>query len=118
MSRIRQYHQGICAGDIDVVKQFLKIYPDMINTRDSIGNTGLVNALKNKHSKISHLLIKNGADISAADEEGSTPMMLAAMNHDFSVCNVLARYKYENKFHDLCGCELIAQNRYTKTQFY
>jgi ankyrin repeat protein len=55
-------HSAAKKGDLAAVKDLIKTYPQLINSRDLDGKTPLHFAAENNHLEIAHLLIDNGAD--------------------------------------------------------
>ncbi|MDQ1355397.1 MAG: hypothetical protein QG657_5707 [Acidobacteriota bacterium] len=58
-------HSTTKKGDPAAVKDLIKTYPQLINSRDLDGKTPLHYAAENNHLEIAHLLIDNGADVNA-----------------------------------------------------
>ena len=69
-------------GDISYVKKLIEVDID-------VKNKGLLQASRYGHVDIIELLLKNGADIEATNEYGSTPLVLAACWHNISVVKLL-----------------------------
>ncbi|XP_014231413.2 ankyrin-1-like [Trichogramma pretiosum] len=65
--------------DVDLAEFFFKFNGDIaqavqVNARDKLGNSPLLFALDNGHKDVAELLLRNGANSSLANEEGSTPL--------------------------------------------
>lgn len=56
-------HSAAKKGDLAAVKDLIKTYPQLINSRDLDGKTPLHYAAENNRLEIAHLLIDNGADV-------------------------------------------------------
>ena len=83
------------SNDINTIKLLLTHYPeyvDIYNT-DYFGETPLFNATETKNYEISSLLLKNGADVNAANfEDKTTPLMNCSFNNDNKTTNLLLQY--------------------------
>ena len=62
------------SGDIEAVKQHLADETDIEKKCTVCGSTALGHAAKHGHNEIAELLIENGANVNAKDEEGETPL--------------------------------------------
>lgn len=58
-------HSAAKKGDLAAVKDLIKTYPQLINSRDLDGKTPLHHAAENNHLEIANLLIENGAAVNA-----------------------------------------------------
>lgn len=71
-------------GDIDFVSEALKNNKYLANTKNKYGKTALMRAASEGQKNIVKLLIDNGADVNAFDENKATPLMWAiGDNRDF-----------------------------------
>jgi ankyrin repeat protein len=62
-----------------------------VNARERLyGRTALMIAAAEGHAAIVHLLIEAGSDVSALDEEGSSPLSLARANGYLDVAAAIA----------------------------
>lgn len=53
-----------------------------VNSRDSLGNTPLMNALDNKYYNMVNFLLENGADVNICDENGQNALHRACLNYN------------------------------------
>lgn len=67
------------SGDVESVKFFSKAGVDVVNQKNVGGATALHIASRTGNVEIAKILIDSGANINAADNEGWTPLMRAAM---------------------------------------
>jgi len=58
---ISDFHQAVIKGDLDGVQKYISQSKELINTKDSKGNTSLILAAREGHLKMCELLIKAGA---------------------------------------------------------
>ena len=70
---------AVTSGDISGVKFFVKSGADVVNQKNIGGATPLLLACREGNLEIAKILIDNGANINAADNEGWTPLMRAAL---------------------------------------
>lgn len=69
--------------------QEMPIIPQNINERDPLGNTALISAVKIGRPKLVVELIKHGADVNVAKEDGTTALTLAIINGDAEIAGLL-----------------------------
>jgi CHAT domain-containing protein/ankyrin repeat protein len=80
-------------GQLEAVK-FLLGRGANINARHTTDKgTPLLYAIQEFHSVVTDYLINNGANVNAADNNGATPMVYAALNDDFETCIKLWKHK-------------------------
>lgn len=60
-------------------------YSHDINARAEYGHTALLTAALDRRTEIAKLLIAHGADVNAADQGGTTPLIACAPDHDYPV---------------------------------
>jgi ankyrin repeat protein len=77
-SRHLNLYEAAESGDIEAVKQHLADGTDIELKCTGCGSTALGHAAKEGHKEIAELLVENGADVSAKDEDGWTPLFYAA----------------------------------------
>ncbi len=71
-------HDAASAGDAAKVTSLLDADATALNARDDKGYTPLLDALNHSKLDVAALLIKRGADVSIAGNDGATPLMAAA----------------------------------------
>lgn len=69
-------------GDIDFVREALKNNKSLANASEKGNYTALIRASKNGHTNVAKLLIDNGANVNAMDENGGTPLTWAVGDLD------------------------------------
>ncbi len=70
---------AVISGDVDGVKFFAKSGAELVNQKNIGGATPLLLACREGNLEIVKILIDNGANINATDNEGWTPLMRAAL---------------------------------------
>jgi len=88
-SRHLNLYEAAESGDIEAVKQHLADGTDIELKCTGCGSTALGHAAKNGHKEIAELLVENGADVSAKDEDGWTPLFYAAGGGKKEVVEIL-----------------------------
>lgn len=69
--------QVALSGNISAAKELLKRDSNLVSRKDEFGRTALHFAAVAGHTNIVELLVGNGADINAKNNDGHTPLMLA-----------------------------------------
>jgi ankyrin repeat protein len=69
-------------GDFNVVKTLLESEPELANAVFAENSTPLHVAMLCNHKEIVRLLISNGADVNAKDDNGYTPLFAATLDHE------------------------------------
>ncbi len=80
---------AVISGDIDGVKFFAKSGAELVNQKNIGGATPLLLACREGNLEIAKILIDNGANINATDNEGWTPLMRAALAGKKDVVDLL-----------------------------
>ena len=65
-------------GDLDQVRAILDAHPEAVRETDEYGFTALHGVVGEEHVEMAQLLIDRGADVNAANDDGITPLHLAA----------------------------------------
>jgi ankyrin repeat protein len=74
MSFVSEFLDAAAVGDTVSVKKMLKGDPALAKACDDMGFTALHNAVGEDYPQLVKLLIEAGADVSAANDEGMTPL--------------------------------------------
>ncbi len=82
-------------GQIDNIRQALKLGARINVTHATMGDTPLLFAIKLGHSEAAKLLLKKGADPLKADINGMTPLMYAFYFDQPEVAQELLKYEYD-----------------------
>jgi hypothetical protein len=77
VSTAGEIHDFVTAGNLAGIESLLAEDPDLVNSKDSKGNTPLHHAVIKGNEEIGLFLIDNGADVDAVNGSGSTPLMIA-----------------------------------------
>ena len=77
MSSVSEFLDAAALGDTASVKKMLKADPTFAKAADDMGFTALHNAVGEDYPQLVKLLIEAGADVSAANDEGMTPLHIA-----------------------------------------
>jgi ankyrin repeat protein len=88
-----EIQKAVFKGDFNRVVALLKDHPELVENKDSLGQTPLIVAVNHNKPEIMELLLANGADVNARDAKGHTPLILAmwVYNHDKMVRLLLAK---------------------------
>ena len=78
-------------GDIDVVRAILHVHPLLHNRKDRHGNTPLHMSCANGHLKVTEVLLRLSADVSATNNSGNTPLHWASTNGHDEIVQVLLK---------------------------
>lgn len=80
---------AVVGNDVDGVKFFSKIGKLLINQKNAGGATALHIASRQGNFEIAKILIENGADVDAVDNEGWTPLMRSSLAKSPETVNLL-----------------------------
>lgn len=69
-------------GDIDFVREALEHNKSLANAKEKSNYTALMGTARKGHADVARLLIENGADVNAANEYRTTPLMYAVGDLD------------------------------------
>jgi ankyrin repeat protein len=81
--------QAVRAGDVTRVRALLDARPDLVRARGEQDRTPLAEAVGSKQVAVAAVLIERGADVNAADAEGVTPLVVAAVLGDAPMVRLL-----------------------------
>lgn len=76
--KILKFSDAVVFGDFDIVKAMIEENPEIVNAQDKYGFTALHNAMPEEEFEIIEYLIEKGADVEIQNEDGVTPLHLAA----------------------------------------
>jgi hypothetical protein len=96
---------AVANNDIDGVRFFSKAGSSIINQKNIGGATALHIAAREKNLEIAKILVENGADINATDNEGWTPLMRSALAADDAFLSFLL-----DKNADAAGINLVNES--------
>ncbi len=71
-------YEAAVAGDLEQVQAIVARHPEAVNEKDEYGFTALHGLAEEEHYDIVRFLIEHGADVNAQNEDGITPLHLAA----------------------------------------
>jgi len=80
---------AVADNDVDGVRFFSKAGSALVNQKNFGGATALHMACRENNFEIAKILIENGADINAVDNEGWTPLMRAALSGNKEIIDLL-----------------------------
>jgi ankyrin repeat protein len=84
-----EIHDATKSGDLEKVKALLKANPDLVNSKDSNGETPLHIAAAKGYKDVAELLLANKADVNAKDSTDETPLHDAATDGHKEVVKLL-----------------------------
>jgi len=97
-------------GKTEIVKEFLRVAPDLVNCQTEGGETALHCAVRNEHAGTLGLLLDNGADVNARDKSLQTPAHVAA---GLATADILKKLldtgKVDGNLVDVYGCTALAR---------
>lgn len=79
------FRRACTSGDTDLVRAALEHNKSLVNTRGKIGMTPLMLAALQGHKDVVRLLIDNGANINAVNEDNGTPLMAAVNGNNLDI---------------------------------
>jgi ankyrin repeat protein len=82
-------------GDLEKVKTLLKDHPDLVSSKDSIGQTPLHWAAVGGHKDVAELLLASKANVDAKANNGVTPLHWAAVEGHKDVAELLLAHGAE-----------------------
>lgn len=82
---ILKFSDAVVFGDFDIVKSMVEENAEIINSQDKYGYTALHNVMSEEEFEIVEYLIKNGADVNIQNEDGVTPLHLAAYTENANI---------------------------------
>lgn len=106
-------------GDLDRVKELLKVDSGLINARDSDGSTPLHCATWKGHPDIVEFLVESGADVNALnsnDHWGTTPLHAAAHANQTAIVKVLLEHGADVKALDMNGKTPLEHTEFHKAK--
>lgn len=89
ISGITSLMSAVASNDINGVKFFAKAGPASINQKNFGGATALHIAAREGNLEIAKILIENGANVNAVDNEGWTPLMRSSLAANKEIVDLL-----------------------------
>ena len=103
LSELVSWTFGAIAGDdLEVLRVFLDNY-NLLNIKDSEGNSLLLYAAKHGKHEIAEFLLKRGINPNAVDTNGVSALMIAARNNDLRALELLIKFKCSPLLKDKSG---------------
>lgn len=105
-------------GYTDLVEDILNKQPKPdLNIKNKLGETALARAILLGHAKIAKILINAGADVNIEDNDGNTPILLAALTRKLNreeKIELIKRLKEKeaNKIKNRFGCDISEFKEY------
>ncbi|KAL7305597.1 hypothetical protein TKK_0002327 [Trichogramma kaykai] len=98
-TRITHFHVACAYGFIDIAEQFLASPRQNINCRDRSNNTPLLMATLHGEKEMAKLLLRRGADVALANEQGQTPLHLVCQKYegDHDLVELLFKIKRDTR---------------------
>ena len=84
-------HKAVGQGDLAKVKELLEKNPELVNTKDSQGNTPLLLAAYRGHSEVVGFLIAKGADLNSLNTYKYTPLHYSILRRHIEVAEMLIK---------------------------
>jgi hypothetical protein len=84
-----EFYDAIKRGDLESVKELFD--KSIINIKNAYGVTPLIMAVSRSYEDIAKFLIKNGADVNAKDNEGSSTLLHSCFVDDSKIAELLVR---------------------------
>ncbi|KJV85655.1 ankyrin repeat family protein, partial [Orientia tsutsugamushi str. UT76] len=98
-------HSAIQDGDIKKVKQLINKDSTLVNSKYKNGTTALSVALKYKNLPIAELLLSNGANVNAKNNDGHTALHLV-------VDTIQVYYEFFEKYPTYCNDHIALLLKY------
>jgi ankyrin repeat protein len=88
-----EIHKAVIKSNLNGVVALLKEHPDLLESKNNLGQTPLHVAIIHNQLEIAELLLANGADVNARDPHNQTPLILSlwVYNHDKMMRLLLAK---------------------------
>ncbi len=89
MGILEKIHNDIAKGDTKAVMEALKVQPSLLRAQGAFGDTLLHRAAFHGNAELVRFLVKQGLEISLADQTGFTPLHEAARGKSVETINAL-----------------------------
>lgn len=110
--KVKELHKAIAQGDVEKVKAIIeesrKNGVDIVNKKGANGNAALYVATENGQEEIVDVLLANGADVNAVNNQGNAALHAATKNGQEKIVGVLLAN----------GADVNAQNSEGKTSLH
>ena len=77
----KEFYEAAVFPDMEKIKSMVSTSPEIVTSSDESGFTALHFIAGEEHAEVAIFLIANGADVNAKNDEGITPLHLAAWPH-------------------------------------
>jgi ankyrin repeat protein len=81
--------EAIRGGNLEILQLLLKIKPDLVNDKNSDGETALFETVRSEQSAAATTLLKNGADREVKNNKGQRAIDLTDPKTDSKIISVL-----------------------------
>jgi len=98
-----ELHLAAEAGDITKLRALLPSKKDLLESRDSRGNTPFLYAVAKGHKEACTILINAGADIAAKKKNGQNALHIAAKLGNLEIVQMFASHKNMREAQDIFG---------------
>lgn len=103
------YFNAIKTHNHSKLKRILKWYPHVMKTKNSLGLTGLMQAVASRNYEAITLLLQSGIDPNVMDQDGWTAKAWAILMNDHESLKRLSRISVltHSLHNDVCGLSML-----------